>query len=983
MRKMIIVLFSCLCLALQAEPVPNKRLAPPHKDQKGPQLGAVFRNRTYFPVYRKGETVALNCYVKDGELKEPDTLVWKLFDWRKTLLNSGRIAVSPETMKQALDLEFKPERAGCYFVELKLEKSGITVPWEGSRPRGYVTFGILPELEALPLKSPEESRFGMNGITNIEQDKYAPLGTTLGIHWADNIYYPWRREKVRGEFKEVSKERIGQIWDIPYEKSQIPNLRSAARHKIAMLNFIHGLPHHLVKVPEELKGKKIKMLESAYIYNDPAYYRDLIGRMVRTTRNYRETKLNYMTRSRYLIHWEPDWHWRGTTDEFLQMYRDASRAIRENDPAGMLLGTNHGVIARAVPRMRELFQKGLADYIQGVAVHLYFLPIRSLPEDRNLHGDCRELRKLTDRYLGKNAPLMNTEWGTCAVKTLLVDHPLLLNHMYRFIRGHLIALGEGFNTTYLFYSTDYNFVNYPDRGEHGYGMTFNLSRTNFGGLNSQPKPTYMAAAAMTRLLEGTKTLGRLDYLDPEIFAYTFRRGTQNLLAVWSPYGKRTVSFRTGTGSVTGYDVMGNPETVRTPGGRLTIQADEYPRYFLGIADRVLPTAPRTAASLFRAPVMELTAGSPLSETLRSGGPGAQKLTYRLIQSNRDPLVITNGRLPEQMASGAKRLDAFDGNGTFLESMILNVTSPVQITKIDDIPEKNGSLSAGVHITNRSAGSRAASVQLSYKGQPGPVKQVVLNPGETKVVPFDVTRLYEGLPLADLSAAAFTEHGIETEHIRPSWGVSAASRFSPGIDGNLSEWPREKFSPVIGKRALARLNGWKGEEDFSVRWQTAANAQGICIALEVTDDIDYFKTDLKKPWLADSVMFAIGLDSDRRGSWERIRFFSVGRDGKGETVVHSMIGLPPDQELHRIGKEVVNAVVKRDEKRKKTVYEIQIPWETIGGKVSAFGLGIAVEDADREDDVLADRHREINLMGGIPFFMSRALMSTVVTEQPCD
>ena len=981
MKKQFSFLFLFfLSLLLTAAPLryPANRLAPPHKDQKGPQLGAVFRRSPCFPVYPRGERVILNCYVKNGDLAANDVLVWKLFDWRKTLLGSGRINVTPQQMKEALDLEFKPEKAGCYFVELKLEKSGITVPWEGSRPKGYVTFGILPELQALPLKKPEDSRFGMCGITNIEQDKYAPLGTMLGIHWADHIFFPFRKEKSRGELKEKSKEEIERLWRVPYPKSPIQNLRSAGKHRIATLNFLHGLPHHLVKVPDELRGKKVKALESAYLYNDPAYYRDLIGRMVRTVRNYRETKLNYMTRSRYLIHWEPDWTWRGTTDEFLQMYRDASQAIRKNDPSGMLLGTNHGVLERAVPRMRELFEKGLADFIQGVAVHLYFLPVRALPEEKNLHGNCREMRRLTDRWLGRNAPLMNTEWGTCAVKTLLVDHPLLLNHMYRFIRGHLIALGEGFNTTYLFYSTDYNFIGYPDGGEHGYGMTFNLSSTNFGGLNCQPKPTYMAAAAMTRLLEGTQSLGRLDYLDPEVFVYTFRRGTENLLAAWSPYGPREITLRTGKETVIGFDIMGNPEVLFSPGGLLSIRADEYPVYILGVSDKALATAPRTGSSIFRKAVAEAAAGSPLAELLTEEGR-SQKRNFRLYREGRDSFPAKHGILPPEIVSGPRLLEAFDENGTCQESMMVNIVSPVRITGIDDIPGQKGRLTAGVRIANTSQTPRRVSVQLSYARKPGPVKEVTLKPCETTILPFDVTRLYQGRPLAELSAAAFTGNGLEMEFIRSNWGVTHATELEPVIDGNLEEWPRDAFSPFLGKEILVRPEGWRGNGDFSVRYQTAASEKGIAVALEVSDDVDCYLTKPETPWRADSVLFAVGLDSDRRGSWERIRFFSIGRDENGQPVVHSMIGLPPNQQLYRVDQSTVNAAVRRNEPAKKTVYEFFLPWKTLGEKVSSFGLGIALMDADSREDVVRDRHRELNLMGGIPFFMSSALMSTVICQ----
>ncbi len=977
MKQRFLFLFLLVfSLTLTGEPLPNRRLAPPHKDQKGPQIGAVFCRSTYFPVYRRGERVILNCYVKNGVLAADDVLVWKLFDWRKTLVDSGRINVTPKQMKEALDLEFKPEKAGCYFVELNLEKSRITIPWEGSRPKGYVTFGILPELQALPLKKPEDSRFGMCGITNIEEDKYAPLGTMLGIHWADYVFFPFRKEKSRGEWKEVSKEEVERLWRVPYPKSQIQNLRSAARHQIATLNFLHGLPHHLVKVPDELRGKKVKALESAYIYNDPAYYRDLIGRMVRTVRNFRETKLTYMTRSRYLIHWEPDWSWRGSTDEFLQMYRDASRAIRENDPSGMLLGTNHGVLERAVPRMSELFEKGLADFIQGVAVHLYFLPVRALPEEKNLHGNCREMRRLTDRWLGRNAPLMNTEWGTCAVKTLLVDHPLLMNHMYRFIRGHLIALGEGFTTTYFFYSTDYNFIGYPDGGEHGYGMTFNLSWTNFGGLNCQPKPTYMAAAAMTRLLEGTQALGRLDYLDSDVFVYSFRRGSENLLVVWSPYGEREVRLRTGRETIRKFDIMGNFEELVSPDGMLTLRADEYPVYLLGISDYALATAPRSGDSVFRVPVAELAAGASLQEVLSEKGR-ARKLSFLLHREGRDSFPAEKGCLPKEIVSGPRLLEAYDENGSYLESMMVNVLSPIRITELEDIAGKEGRLSAGVHLSNSSAEERTVSVQLSYGKKPGPVKTCTLKPGENKVLPFDVTRLYQGRALTELSAAAFSRYGLETEFLRPNWGVTSATELDAVIDGRLEEWPETAFSARQGKELLVRAEGWRGNGDFSVRYQTAASEKGVAVALEVWDDVDCFQTRPETPWRADGLLFAVGLDSDRRGSWERIRFFSIGRGEDGNAIVHSMIGLPPNQQLYRIGREQLNAAVRRVESEKKTIYEFFLPWKTIGEKSSCFGLGIALMDADSPGDVTADRHREINLMGGIPFFMSSARMGTIL------
>jgi len=986
MRNAFSLFILSVCIAACAEPLVNDRLAPPHKDQKGPQISAVFRNSTHFPVYRKGETILLNCHVKNGTLKENDVLVWKLLDFKWNLLKSGEIAVTPEMMRKAINLEFKPRKFGCYFVELSMKKSGITIPWEGSRPKGYVTFGILPDVKPLPLASPEDSRFGLDGPGTYisDDDKFFPLTTLLGVHWAKQACYPWLSDPKRNQFQVTSKEQFEQFWKIPFEKSPFKDLRSIGKNKFSILNCMHGIPHHLANIPDAMKGRKIKLLEFAYLYNDPEYYRELMKRYIQTARNFRESKFNYMRRGYYLIHWEPDWHWKGNTEEFLQMYRDFSVSLREADPGAVLLGINDAVVARSVPRMRELFQKGLGKYIQGVAVHLYFLPITSLPEDKNLHGNCREMRQLADRYLGKDAPLMNTEWGTSVVNTLLVDHTMLMNHMYRFIRGHLIALGEGFTSTCFFYGSDYDFVNYPEHGEHGYGLTFNLSRNNFGTLSAQPKPTYMAAAALTRLLEGTKTLGRLDHLEPQTFAYTFRRNNENLIAVWNPYRKRTVDLPTGKEQVTVCDIMGNSEQVKTKNGILTLQIDEYPRYVLGISDSALPTAPRTRNSRFSKTHGRLMTGASLSGLLRDGTVQKHPPVFRLYQENCERLSIQNGRLPERLSAGIKRLDICDTQGNSLESMLLDVVSPVRISGIADIPGKSGKLFAGVSLSNDSDRDVRTSVRIAYGRQKTSAKPVSLRGKESRMILFDVSRLYQGRPLADLLATAFSDAGTDHTFIRESWGAFTASRLTPKIDGNLNEWKRSNFSSLLGKDMQSRPYRWKGEADFSIRYQVAADEQGCALALEVTDDKDYFKTDLKKPWLADSIMFAVGLKSNHRGAWEKVRFFSVGRDEKGRTAVHSMIGLPPNQELYRIDEKTLNAVVKRDEANRKTVYEIRIPWETVGGKTKEFGLGISVLDADSEKDVLKDTHREINIMGGIPFFMSSALMSTVfVPEMQCE
>ena len=69
-------------------------------------------------------------------------------------------------------------------------------------------------------------------------------------------------------------------------------------------------------------------------------------------------------------------------------------------------------------------------------------------------------------------------------------------------RTHLILLGEGADATWLFYATDFP-------GQIGYGLFFDLvdPQGGFGPSSISPKPAAMATAAMTRIVDGTNTLG--------------------------------------------------------------------------------------------------------------------------------------------------------------------------------------------------------------------------------------------------------------------------------------------------------------------------------------------------------------------------------------------------------------------------------------------------------------------------------------------
>ena len=160
-------------------------------------------------------------------------------------------------------------------------------------------------------------------------------------------------------------------------------------------------------------------------------------------------------------------------------------------------------------------------------------------------------------------------------------------------RTHLILLGEGADQTYVFFGPDFP-------GETGYGTFFDLDNPQaaFGTTNISPKPAAMTVAAMTRILDGTTTLGPVKNTPTGVYAYSFQQrgsGGKVVTALWTHNNAvwdASVGFSTtyskayqlsvdapGTsGTVQLIDAMGNPSSVPYSNGVVTVTLTELPQY---------------------------------------------------------------------------------------------------------------------------------------------------------------------------------------------------------------------------------------------------------------------------------------------------------------------------------------------------------------------------------------------------------------------
>lgn len=531
--------------------------------------------KTRIRTYPAGTDVAFRVRGKEGVPLADDTLQWIVVDWNGKVRQRGKVPFGRVEWEKGVVVTVPGKDLGAGYFQFcpRLASDGATVPREGSRPKGFESFGLLPALEIPKLAHADESRFGAQGtVRAYEEQGLSPAYDMLGIRWVYSNARPVNARPTRETVYEpmsVEAVKTAAAWDVYAQRGYAP------------LVNMHGIPGWMAKLPDgispEALAKDPTRLGQKYPLDDEAAYADLVGRLMTTEARRREFARPSLVRNWYELHWEPDWHWSGTDEEFIAYYRLAREAMDKADPTAVLTAANYGVIDKGNALLKRLFEKGLGRYVNGLTTHLYLLR-PDWPEGAGLADELHELRQMADTYLGKDAPIINTEGGTeHKGNPARVDD--LRAHAARLVRGHLIALGEGCTTTFLFYASD--FAKYSRAMIH-YGLFFNEDTQGrlFGPDSIAPKPAGMAVAAMIRLLEGTKTIGRVPDLGDGVYAYAFQRGKTRIIAVWSPEGPREVTLKTASKSVTCYDFMGNPRSIPVDKGTLRLSARQEPCYLM-------------------------------------------------------------------------------------------------------------------------------------------------------------------------------------------------------------------------------------------------------------------------------------------------------------------------------------------------------------------------------------------------------------------
>jgi hypothetical protein len=448
---------------------------------------------------------------------------------------------------------------------------------------------VLPNVSsALPpvtFASQDQHRFGMQG----ESDKPALLNA-LGVTQAID----WRQLSTM--------EPNGPNTWTPSLSKVDPLFKTG---KIARLVRLDGFP--------AWSSPTGAYQDDTYAPTNLTYLQSYMSRVGTDSEAIRQAYFPNMKNTYYQVTWEPAWA--DTPQNFVNMYAAIYKGLHATDPHAVVMGVTSpdpGMVGNwcTGSNLQTYAALGLGNYIDGVTTHSYYanhVSPSSPPEQYDTSTNTYYQKQALDhqmqalraqmQQIKPNMRLWSSEVGVAYDAGITYDSGPSNNQLFAqaavAARAHLTVLGEGAQVTYFFYGSDYP-------SEIGFGSFFDIvnAQGDFHATTLSPKPEALTFAALTRIIDGTQTLGRLNALPTNDYGYAFQQlgGGKVITALWNHQnvnwptssGLYSQTASTGyaltvdapgtNGNVTVFDMMGNPTTVAYTNGVVNLTLGETPIY---------------------------------------------------------------------------------------------------------------------------------------------------------------------------------------------------------------------------------------------------------------------------------------------------------------------------------------------------------------------------------------------------------------------
>lgn len=434
---------------------------------------------------------------------------------------------------------------------------------------------------ALPTGTPDEnSRFGING----SNPSLAPLLKKLGVGWMRYENMKWAMVSDAADHFDY----VGGIGPWNLDLDTIFETYTANGMRIAPMMFmtplyISSAPANVPKDRGYAYPPKDNTIAADFWFQTAARYgsRQVPAEELKTA-----DKKSGLDRIKYYEIWneqnlhDPGWgFWVGTMDQYYEMLRPASEAVKRADPNAVVsIGAFAGAevkLAEALRTYKYSDGKTPLDFVDLLNFHFY--SGRVAPEvatmdpnvyrtgevqgGRTFEQEMEALAVWRDQYK-PGAPIWLTETGYDTAGPYGLTERLQAARLPRLV---MIALGHGVDKVFVYREAGSN------PGQHA---ASGLVRGD-GSI----KPSFITYATLIRELDGVTKGQRLPYPDENVRVYRWTKGNETLLSAWAVQGTGVLDLDLGRCMVT--DAFGHRSEVLAA---RKLPLSEFPVYFSNISN---------------------------------------------------------------------------------------------------------------------------------------------------------------------------------------------------------------------------------------------------------------------------------------------------------------------------------------------------------------------------------------------------------------
>ena len=435
------------------------------------------------------------------------------------------------------------------FRRVIVTSGNLTLPKCGSRPKGCLTYAVVPDPAKRPPISQEDAFFGLQGHGGIFT-RWAGVRHLFRTPVPSTNYEAGARSVLKCLDRDVP---CYSTIATKYRDMDPFMTKEAAAYFEKRAKVVPRLPFSVAK--DDAEGER--------------HFRETVRAFAAAAKASRPYRRVYEYAQECDIR-TPD------PETYVRSQKAFYEAVHEVDPEAIVTAAGVSNVTRPKQNfMRQLFELGLADYMDAFSLH----PYTPYPPDQNGFVDnIRAFAEMVRKYKGPDTMMVATEAGFAAP----VSQEIM--QMEGNIRVALMLLGEGFSMHLMFWTIDFG---NDDRswtdGDYGLNYNLDLDRKLYYSTNSSPRPVYPALAAATLLIDGKRPVTPIENLGPTAFGYAYADKADNCaIALWD-YGNepRDVTLEVGRDEIDVADIMGNVERRKAPGGKLGLTLTGAPVYILG------------------------------------------------------------------------------------------------------------------------------------------------------------------------------------------------------------------------------------------------------------------------------------------------------------------------------------------------------------------------------------------------------------------